>query len=93
MLEQIAGAASRPTGQGIQMGRDLSSKPRRALRQHHAEFGEHATHPVVDRGPLVNETLPCPMQAQSCLLMFILQWHETHARTRQKLTRSWSITS
>jgi hypothetical protein len=33
------------------------------------------------------------MQAQSCLLMFILQWHETHARTRQKLTRSWSITS
>ncbi|CAB3775015.1 hypothetical protein LMG29542_08397 [Paraburkholderia humisilvae] len=63
------------------MGRDLSSKPLRALRQHHAEFGEQATHPVVDRGALLDETLPCPMQAQRGLLMFILQRHETHART------------
>jgi hypothetical protein len=61
MLKQIADAALRPPWQRVQMFRDVPAQLLGALWQHHAEFREQASQPVVGRGPLFNETWSCPM--------------------------------
>ena len=85
MLKQIADSPPGLARQSIQMRHDFPSQTVGALWQYHAEFGEQPTRPVVDRGPFRDETLPCPMQAERRLLVFVPQQDETYARTCHRL--------
>ena len=51
MLEQIADTALRPARQCVQMLCDVPAQLLRALWQHHAEFREQPSQPVIGRGP------------------------------------------
>ncbi len=80
--EHVAHTAVGPAGQVFQMRTDLVAQPLDLLRQNDAELGDQAANAVVQGGAFFDKALPGTMQGECGLLVFILDRHEAHLRTR-----------
>ncbi len=75
LMQRLAqpGKISRSTG--------ISLRKRSGLCDNTMPNSDSSPRSPVSCPPLLDETLPCPMQAECRLLVFVLQRYEAHART------------
>ncbi len=91
MFQQAANASTCPAWQSIKVSCDIPTQLLRALWQRYTEFQEQTSQPVIDRGSLFDETLPCPMKAKRRLLVLVLERHKAHTGSRYRFADSRGI--